>query len=72
MNCCDEYAANYGCRQGRDCPARVAPVGQRYPAAAPLPPSKAPALLKRATWVALSGVLGLLFYGWLLLALVVD
>lgn len=28
MNCCDEYG---DCRQGRDCPVRVAKVGQRYP-----------------------------------------
>jgi len=26
MNCCDEYG---DCRQGRDCPARVAKVGRR-------------------------------------------
>ena len=28
MNCCNEYG---NCRQGRDCPIRVARVGQRYP-----------------------------------------
>lgn len=28
MNCCNEYGY---CRQGRDCPARVAKVKQRYP-----------------------------------------
>ena len=28
MNCCDDYG---DCRQGRDCPARVAKVKQRYP-----------------------------------------
>ena len=33
MNCCD-----YNCHQGRDCPARVAKVGQRHLAAEPLPP----------------------------------
>lgn len=27
MNCCDEYG---DCRQGRDCPVRVAKVGWRY------------------------------------------
>ncbi len=30
MNCCDEYG---NCRQGRDCPARVAKVGKRTPKA---------------------------------------
>jgi len=29
---CDEYCCNHGCNQGRSCPARVAKVGQRYPA----------------------------------------
>lgn len=33
MNCCD-----YQCHQGRDCPARVAKVHRRTPAAEPLPP----------------------------------
>ena len=28
MNCCNEYG---DCRQGRDCPARVAKVKQRIP-----------------------------------------
>ena len=28
MNCCDDYG---DCRQGRDCPVRVAKVKQRYP-----------------------------------------
>lgn len=26
---CDEYCCNHGCNQGRDCPARVAKIGQR-------------------------------------------
>ena len=45
MNCCD-----YQCNQGRNCPARMAKVGQRYPAAEPLP---APAGRMRhvAKWV---------------------
>ena len=37
MNCCD-----YNCNQGRECPARVAKVRQRYPAADPLPTSNLP------------------------------
>lgn len=67
MNCCD-----YNCTQGRDCPARVASVGQRYPAAERLPDSKAPRLIKRAAWFMLSGIFSLLFYGYLLVALVVN
>lgn len=43
-SCCDESCASHGCNQGRDCPARkaavVAKVGQRIPAAAPLPPTR--------------------------------
>jgi hypothetical protein len=62
MNCCD-----YNCTQGRNCPARVARVGARYPAAAPLPPSSLPRLLKKAAWAML-----LLIYTGLLAALVVD
>ena len=34
MNCCD-----YECNQGRDCPARVAKIGQKMKAAEPLPAS---------------------------------
>lgn len=26
MNCCDEYCANHGCNQGRDCPVRALPI----------------------------------------------
>lgn len=33
MTCC-----NHDCNEGRDCPARVAKVGQRMPAPEPLPP----------------------------------
>ena len=39
MNCCDEYCANHGCNQGRDCPARVAKYRPIMRAADPLPPS---------------------------------
>jgi hypothetical protein len=41
---CDEYCCNHGCTRAEGCPARqpaaVAKVGQRIPAAAPLPPRK--------------------------------
>lgn len=33
MSCCDEYGE---CRQGRDCPIRVAKVGKRMPGPEPL------------------------------------
>ena len=46
MNCCD-----YDCNQGRNCPARVAKVGQRTPAAEPLPPSTLPGQMRQvAKW----------------------
>jgi len=35
MNCCD-----YQCDQGRNCPARVAKVGQRYLGPDPIPASR--------------------------------
>lgn len=48
MTCC-----NYDCEQGRDCPARVAKVGQRIPAATPLLPSRWNTTLRRpaACWL---------------------
>jgi hypothetical protein len=44
MSCCDEYCDNYGCNQGRDCPVRrqpvkVAKIGRKDHAKAPLPAS---------------------------------
>lgn len=27
-NCCDEYCSTHGCNQGRNCPARITPVGE--------------------------------------------
>lgn len=55
-NCCDDYG---NCNQGRDCPVRVARIGQRMKSADPLPPSIWRDQLKRlAYWllVALIGV----------------
>jgi hypothetical protein len=40
MNDCTEYCANYGCNQGRDCPARVARAKPIMKAADPLLPTK--------------------------------
>jgi hypothetical protein len=49
MNCCDEYG---DCRQGRDCPVRVAKVGRKDHAPAPLPTSFWRAYLKHlAKWM---------------------
>ena len=36
MNCCDAYG---NCNQGRDCPVRVAKIGQKMKCAESLPPS---------------------------------
>ena len=49
MNCCDEYG---DCRQGRDCPVRVAKIGRKDHAPAPLPASFWRAYLKHlAKWM---------------------
>ena len=61
------------CRQGRDCPADVARIGRRYWGySQPQEPSRTPGLLRKATWMVLSGIFGLLFYAALILALVID
>lgn len=47
MNCCD-----YNCNQGRNCPARVAKIGQRTPDRQPLPPMHWRSTMQRlATWL---------------------
>jgi hypothetical protein len=47
MNCCD-----YDCNQGRDCPARVAKIGKKMPAAKPLTPSASKVYLRYlAKWM---------------------
>lgn len=49
MNCCDEYGE---CRQGRDCPIRVAKIGRKDHAKAALPHSPWRAYLKHlAKWM---------------------
>lgn len=55
MSCCDEYCANYGCNQGRDCPirgAKVARVRSRKHDRDPLPPSVTHVYLRHlAKWL---------------------
>ena len=65
MNCCDEFGE---CRQGRDCPVRVARVGKRTHAKEALPPNPWRRQLRiGAKW--LLTVLALLFYAALAAAL---
>ena len=56
MNCCDEYCTNYGCNQGRNCPARVAKAKPVMRAANPLPPSVWRYQLKRLAYWMLAAV----------------
>ena len=57
-NCCDDYG---NCNQGRDCPIRVARIGQRMKAADPLPPSIWRQQLRYlAEWV-LMGIVGVVW-----------
>ena len=52
MNCCDTYCANYGCNQGRNCPARVATIGKKMHGPEPLSGSPWRRQLKRlAAWM---------------------
>ena len=62
MNCCDN---NGNCNQGRDCPARVAKVGQRMHAPELLPPSVWRYQLKRLAYWVLMGILGMLWLAFL-------
>ena len=55
-NCCDDYG---NCNQGRDCPIRVARVGQRMKSADPLPPSIWRHQLKRLAYWMLMALIGL-------------
>jgi hypothetical protein len=63
VNCCDEYG---DCNQGRNCPVRVAKIGQRMKSADPLPPSIWRDQLKRLGYWMLMAVIGLIV--WPLLA----
>jgi hypothetical protein len=55
-NCCDDYG---NCRQGRDCPIRVATYRPVMRAADPLPPSIWRHQLKRLAYWVLMAILGL-------------
>jgi hypothetical protein len=54
MNCC-----NYDCNQGRECPVRVAKVGQRMRGPDPLPNSIWRYQLRRLGYWMLTAVIGL-------------
>ena len=54
MKCC-----NGNCNQGKDCPMRVARIGQRMKSADPLPPSIWREQLKRLAYWLLMAVIGL-------------
>ena len=62
MNCCDE---NGNCNQGRDCPVRVAKVGQRQHGPELLPPSVWRYQLKRLAYWVLMAILGMLWLAFL-------
>lgn len=59
MNCCDEFG---NCRQGCNCPVRVAKVGQRYPRypQPPFVPYLNRQLRSLAKWMLLA------LFGWLI------
>ncbi len=61
MNCCDE-----DCHQGRNCPVRVAKVGQRLHGPELLPASVWRYQLKRVAWWFVLGILGLFWLAFLL------
>lgn len=56
------YCCNDNCNQGRDCPIRVARVGQRMKTADPLPPSIWRHQLRRLGYWVLMAVLGLIVW----------
>ena len=69
MNCCDEYGT---CRQGRDCPVRVAKVKQRYPKYPSYSQSLWREYLRATARFFLLGLLGWLIFGLILAALVIK
>lgn len=69
MNCCDDYG---DCRQGRDCPVRVAKVKQRYPRYPEHHKSMWREYLRATARFFLLGLLGWLVFGLILAALVIK
>jgi len=65
MNYCDDYCTNYGCNQGRECPARVAKAKPVMKAAEPLPPSVWRYQLRKLAYWMLLGVFGMLWMGFI-------
>lgn len=62
MNCCDD---NGNCNQGRNCPVRVAKVGQRLHGPELLPPSVWRYQFKRLAYWVLMAILGMLWLAFL-------
>ena len=62
MNCCDEYG---NCNQGRDCPVRVARIGQKMQAADLLPASTWRYKIKCLAYWVLMVILGLFWLAFL-------
>lgn len=65
MNCCDEYG---DCRQGRDCPVRVAKVGRKDYDREALPPSAWRVYVKHlAKWLLIVLTVLVVSCSWLIL-----
>jgi hypothetical protein len=60
MNCCDDFG---NCNQGRDCPIRVARIGQRMKSADPMPTSIWRDQIRRLAFWMLVAVIGSLAIG---------
>jgi hypothetical protein len=59
MNCCDDYG---NCDQGRNCPVRVAKVGNKMPAADPLPSSTWRYKVRKLAYWMLVAIIALIIY----------
>jgi hypothetical protein len=63
MNCCDQFG---NCNQGRDCPVRVARVGQKMHGPEPIRGAGWRHWLKRLGYWLLTGILGVLWLAFFL------